>query len=97
MNGEEALTRLLHIGNDIRDFCDGAKHMSDEDKKDIEALDYAIAKIEEESRTLDKIRTEIENLPTTKCTETRRIYIDADVFKVNTLAILDKYRAESEG
>lgn len=45
---------------------------------------------------LDKIRTEIENLPTTKCTETRRIYIDADVFKVNALAILDKYKAESE-
>ena len=45
---------------------------------------------------LDKIRTEIEHLPTTKCTETRRIYIDTDDFKENVLAIIDTYKAESE-
>lgn len=45
---------------------------------------------------LDKIRAEIEQLPTTKCTETHRIYIDADDFKKNVLVILDKYKAESE-
>lgn len=44
----------------------------------------------------DKIRSEIEQLPTTKCTETHRIYIDADDFKENVLTILDKYKAESE-
>jgi len=45
---------------------------------------------------LDKIRTEIENLPTTKCTETHRIYIDAADFKKNVLAIIDKHKEESE-
>ena len=45
---------------------------------------------------LDKIRAEIEQLSTTICTETRRIYIDADDFKENVLAIFDKYKAESE-
>lgn len=46
---------------------------------------------------IDKIRAEIEQLPTIECTETRRIYIDADDFKENVLAILDKYKGESEG
>ena len=45
---------------------------------------------------LDKIRDEIEQLPTIKCTETRRIYIYADDFKENVLVIIDKYKAESE-
>ena len=45
---------------------------------------------------LDKIRAEIEQLPTVKCTETRRIYINATDFKENVLAILNKYKAESE-
>lgn len=45
---------------------------------------------------LDKMRTEIEQLPTTKCTETRRIYIDADDFKEDVLAIIDRYMSESE-
>lgn len=44
----------------------------------------------------DKIRSEIEQLPTTKCTETYRRYIVADDFKENVLAIFDKYKAESE-
>lgn len=45
---------------------------------------------------LDKIRAEIEQLPTTTCTEIHRIYIDADDFKENVLDILDKYKAETE-
>ena len=49
-----------------------------------------------EREVLDKIRTEIEQLSTSTCTETRRISIDADDFKENVLAILDKYKAESE-
>lgn len=48
------------------------------------------------SDVLDKIRADIEQLPTAKCTETQRIYIDAADFKENVLAILDKYKAESE-
>ena len=45
---------------------------------------------------LDKIRAEIEQLSTTTCTETRRIHINADDFKENVLAIIDKYKAETE-
>lgn len=40
---------------------------------------------------LDKIRAEIEQLSTTKSTETCRVYIDADDFKKNVLEIIDKY------
>lgn len=39
----------------------------------------------------DKIRAEIEQLSTFKCTETCRVYIDADDFKKNVLEIIDKY------
>ena len=46
---------------------------------------------------LDKIRAEIKQLSTSRCTETHRIYIDTDDFKENVLAIIDKYKAESEG
>jgi len=46
---------------------------------------------------IDEIRAEIEQLSTSTCTETRKIYIDADDFKENVLAIFDKYKAESEG
>lgn len=50
----------------------------------------------EQEPVIDKIRAKIEQLPTATCTETRRIYIDVDDFKENVLAILDKYKAESE-
>lgn len=91
MNREEILTRLLYIGNDIRDFCDGAKHMGDEDKKDIEALDYAIAKIKEESRTLDKIRAEIEQnaYPIVHGVNNH----EKGMTLYGVLQIIDKYRA----
>ena len=58
-------------------------------------LGKAIKALEQEP-VLDKIRAEIEQLPTKKCTEIRRIYINADDFKENVLAIIDKYKAESE-
>jgi hypothetical protein len=48
------------------------------------------------SDVLDKIRDEIEQLPTSECRETCRIYIEVDDFKENVLEIIDKYR-ESEG
>jgi hypothetical protein len=63
-------------------------------KKGEQCISYD--KWESQKDVLNKIRAEIEQLPTTKCTETRRIYIDADDFKENVLAILDKYKTESE-
>ena len=45
---------------------------------------------------LDKIRAEIKELPITEFTEARRKYVDVDDFKKNVLAIIDKYKAESE-
>ena len=63
-------------------------------------LEYRGVKIDFHCRpkepVLDKIRAEIEQLPTEKCTETCSISIDADVFKENVLVIIDKYKAESE-
>ena len=52
---------------------------------------------QEQEPILDKVRAEIEQLPTTKCTETCGIYIDADDFKKNVLVIIDKYKTRSEG
>lgn len=54
------------------------------------AIECAIKALEQEP-ILDKVRAKIEQLPTTECTETHRIYIDADDFKENVLAIIDKY------
>ena len=64
--------------------------------KRIEELCKLAIKTLEQKSILDKIRTEIEQLPTTKCTETHRTYIDAYDFKKNVLMILDKYKTESE-
>ena len=50
----------------------------------------------EQPNILDKIKAEIEILPTTKCTETHRTYMNVDDFKENVLKIIDKYKAESE-
>jgi predicted double-glycine peptidase len=63
-------------------------------------IDYVNAYTDEGVTTadevLEKIRAEIAQLPTTECTETHRIYIDAADFKENVLEILDKYKAGSE-
>lgn len=61
-------------------------------------LDIMLQKIVEQeiNNTLDKIKVDIEQLSTTKCTETHKIYIHADDFKENVLEIIDKYKAESE-
>ena len=73
------------------------KYKEQEPKPMVEIdLDYVIKQKYIEREVLDKIRAEIEQLSTTICTETRRIYIDADDFKENVLAIFDKYKAESE-
>ena len=49
----------------------------------------------DKNKVIDSIRAEIEQLSTSTCTETRKIYINADDFKENVLAIFDKYKAES--
>ena len=58
---------------------------------------YCPLKEVSDNSVLEDIKVEIELLPTSTCTETCRIRIDADAFKENVLAILDKYKAESEG
>ena len=72
------------------------KHSVGDLDEDIKAFDMAIKALEQKS-ILGKIMAEIDQLPTTKCIETHRIYINADDFKKNVLMILDKYKAESEG
>ena len=63
-------------------------------KADIDAIVKAINAHWE--LIIDEIRAEIEQLSTSTCTETRKIYIDADDFKENVLAIFDKYKADKE-
>ena len=45
---------------------------------------------------LNKIRAEIEQLPTSTCSEKCRTRVNVDDFKENVLKIFDKYKAESE-
>ena len=60
-----------------------------------ECLNMTIEALKQEP-ILDKIRNEIEQLPTSTCTSTCRISIDPDDFKENVFAILDKYKSEKE-
>ena len=53
-------------------------------------------KIDKLQHQFEKIRSEIQDLPTSTCTETCWISIDADDLKENVLAIFDKYKAESK-
>ena len=78
---------VIHILEKIK-YCCNAYEVD-------KALSMAIKALEQDT-ILDKIKADIEQLPTTKCTETHKIYIIADDFKENVLAILDKYKAESE-
>ncbi len=50
----------------------------------------------EQEPILDKIRAEIEELPTSRFTEAYRIRFSADNFKKKVLEILDRYKAEDE-
>lgn len=50
----------------------------------------------DKNTVLDKIRTEIEQLPTTECTETRRIWIRADDFKEEVLKVLHRCTESEE-
>ena len=59
--------------------------------------DDEISNLKALESVFDKIKSEIQQLPTTKCTETYRRYIVADDFKENVLEIIDKYKVESEG
>lgn len=49
MTVEEAKDILNYMIDDIKDFCDGGKHMSDESKREMEALDMAIKALEQQS------------------------------------------------
>lgn len=60
-----------------------------------EFIDAAVKLFKQES-VLDKIRAEIEQLPTTTCPDGYEIVVDIDDFKENVLVIFDKYKAETE-
>lgn len=90
---------IANVGEGNIYGCDRSKCVFDPTDKnftkaDIDAIVKAIN--EHWELIIDEIRAEIEQLSTSTCTETRRIYIDADDFKGNVLAILDKYKAEME-
>lgn len=51
---------------------------------------------EDKNKVLDKIRAEIEQLPTAICTEIIRKNFYAKDFKEDVFKIIDKYQAESE-
>lgn len=89
MTNEEALDLIQHK---LDLAVDDALIMTD---KEYEVFSLCAKALEKEVR-LDKIRAEIEELPTTECRETCRIIIDADDFKKDVLLILDEYKAESE-
>ena len=85
MEREEAKAFLIDISYDLGTV--GMEYLS---VKDGEKMRDAIETLEQEP-ILNKIRAEIEQLPTSTCTEKCRIRIDADDFKENVLEIFDKY------
>ena len=103
MTREDAINygkeQLEIFGGTHREFIEmSIKALEQEPFKPMVEIDlYSVIKQKYIERdVLDKISAEIEQLPTTECTETHIIYIDADDFKENVLAILDKYKAEIE-
>jgi hypothetical protein len=91
MTREEAIAQLKMD----RDLCNfnpmtGEEEPIDEDcRKSAEALEMAIKALEQEP-VLDKIRAEIEDI------DLLAEYTRGDIKRM-ALAILDKYKAESEG
>ena len=89
------ITRIYDIypkytySEDVKKFMD---EIVDIDRVNV----YTEDEVMECDKLLGNIRAEIEQLPTMRCTETYRRYIDAASFKKNVLAILDKYKVESE-
>lgn len=69
-----------------------------EQAKQLQTIIENLAEIKRHAITkvLNEIRAQIEQLPTSKCTETCRIHIDSDKFKENVLAILDKQKVENK-
>lgn len=47
MTKKEAIERIENIEQDMRDFCDGAKHMSEKERLDLEALCMAEKALED--------------------------------------------------
>jgi hypothetical protein len=93
MTREEAINRLLDMGNEIRAYCDNAKHMSEDDRKTMKTYDLAIKALKQKS-VLDEVRAEIEKLQTYKMfIGEKTVYVERD----DVLAIIDKHRGESEG
>lgn len=48
MTREEAIDRLTYIMSDLNEFCNESKHMSDDDKKEMESLEMAIKALKQE-------------------------------------------------
>ena len=61
MTREEAINRLRDMITEIRAICDEPKHMSEDDRQDMETFDMSIKALEQEP-ILDKIRAEITTL-----------------------------------
>ena len=98
ITGKENMKTVVNYINSAHDKIVNLPRVKQEPFKPMVEIDlYSVIKQKYiEREVLDKIRTEIEQLSTSTCTETRRISIDADDFKENVLAILDKYKAETE-
>lgn len=48
MTREEAIDRLTYLMSDLNEFCNESKHMSDNDRKEMESLDMAIKALKKE-------------------------------------------------
>lgn len=48
MTREEAIDRLTYLMSDLNEFSNESKHMSDDDRKELESLDMAIRVLEQE-------------------------------------------------
>lgn len=53
MTRQEAIDVLRDIGTEIDDFCHVAKHWSDKDKEELEALDMAIKALKVEDKNYE--------------------------------------------
>lgn len=80
---------------ELRDYVEEQRSLNNIPYHVYSALIDGIDTLEQEP-VIDKVRAEIEQLPTSKCSEIYRMSINADDFKENVLAIFDKYKGESE-
>ena len=85
MTREESIERLKMILEEVATDEDAVCYVTSDDA---DALDMAIKALEQTS-VLDKIRTEIVQIPTIS-------FNVNDIYKADVLAIIDKYKAEME-